>query len=99
MKNTIIKICYIANFILVIVAIMLPLTYFFEINYLSDFLVSDVGFITRSILAILASVIWFYCIYIWAKFDKNIPRLFLILFLSSLYIVFYYRKALKEGWN
>ena len=98
MKNTFLKVCYIANLFLILIALLLPITYFLKVNFISDLLVSDIWGFIRGVLLILTIILWIYCINIWAKFDKKLYRLFLILLLNSIYIIFYYRKALKEGW-
>lgn len=99
MKSLFLKVCYMANLVLVVVSVLLPFSLLLEVNYVPELLVSDIGLVIRGILAFLVVILWGYCIFIWAKYDKKIYRLFLILFLSSLYIVFYYRRILKEGWN
>lgn len=98
MKNVILKTCYIANVLLVMLIILLPVTTLFEIGGLRDFITSNIGLYIRSILSVLTVILWIYCIYVWAKFDKNMLRFVLILFLTAFYLIFYFRRVLKEGW-
>ncbi len=98
MKNVILKTCYIANILLVALIILLPVASFLEINSLLDFMTTNTGLSIRSVLSVLTAILWIYCIYLWAKFDKNMVRFVLILFLTAFYLIFYFKRALKEGW-
>jgi hypothetical protein len=89
---------YIANIILVLLTVILPILKFVGVNELYYFLVSDTGFIVRGILSLMVFVIWIYLIYIWAKHDKKALRLVLLIFLSAFYIIFYYIRAVRNKW-
>jgi hypothetical protein len=54
--------------------------------------------IIRSIITVPLIALWIYTINIWAKNDRNVPRLFAVVFFLGLYTPFYFRKAIKNKW-
>ena len=98
MKNLFLKLCYISNILLIVVTIMLAISHILEIEAIKDLLFSNFGALIRGVLALLSIFLWIYCIFIWTKHDKKIPRLLLIFFLSGIYIIFYFRRIIKKGW-
>lgn len=97
-KRLFFDVCYIATIILVVLTLLLTITNVVDIESIETFLMSDFGTNLRAMLSILVIAIWIYCMYVWSKHDKQINRFFLILFLSGFYILFYYRRILKNGW-
>lgn len=98
MKRLLLNVLYAANILLVFLTIFLPFTYLIGNEVYYDFFISDIGSTIRGILSIMVFSLWIYCIFLWSKFDKKPLRLLLIVFLNAFFIIFYYRKAIKEGW-
>jgi hypothetical protein len=92
------RLCYIANILLVLLTLILPFAYLAGDSSLYNFFVSDVGVNIRSVLSIMVFVLWIYSIYVWSKFDKKALRLILLIFLNAFYMLFYFRKIVNEGW-
>ncbi len=55
-------------------------------------------YLIRTILTIPIIFVWIKTIRIWVKYDKRIPQLLLILFLTGIYSPVYYLKAVRKGW-
>lgn len=94
----ILNILYIGNLILIALSIILPILHLSGIEGIYDLCMSHIGLIIRGILTIMVIIMWIFCIYIWSKFDKNIMRLILIIFLNSIYLIFYYKVIIKNKW-
>jgi hypothetical protein len=78
--------------------IMVTISFLLNIDSVYNFFFSDIGSTIRGILALLSIIFWVYCISIWAKFDKKVYRLFMLIFLTNFYTIFYFRRILREGW-
>lgn len=98
MKNIFLKTCYISNILLIVITIMLAISYSFNIDTIYNLIFSGIGVAIRGILVILSIILWIYCLLIWAKFDKKTIRIYLLLFLNGVYVIFYYRKIKKKKW-
>jgi hypothetical protein len=46
-------------------------------------------------LNLISGFFWGYCIYYWAKHDKESVRLIMLLFLGPVYILYYYPKRIR----
>jgi len=98
MKKTFLKLCYVSNLLLVVMTVAVTISYVLRMEAIYNQLFSLPGTVIRGVLGLMSIILWIYCINIWAKFDKKVSRLFLILFLTSFYIIFYFRRILREGW-
>lgn len=99
MKIKFLNICYAANIALVLIVILLPISYLTQGDVVLGLLNTSLGLTLRGVLLLFAVIMWVYCITIWAKEDRKLLHLFLLLFLSSFYIIYYYYKIINRGWR
>ena len=98
MKKIILDICFYINVALLVFAILITISVFFEINFLVDFALGDKMPIVRILFNVPIIFLWVSNMVIWSKYDKNIGRFFLLFFLNAFYNPFYYRKVVINKW-
>ena len=88
-------ICYIANIITILTFLLAFL--FLKFGVIEQVLLNNTNIIIlRAFSLLLLLILWIKCLVIWAKYDKNILRFFLLFFLHGFYILYYYPKLRKN---
>lgn len=99
MKKSVFIISYIFNILLMLLFLVIILFAFLRFSSALDFIFfHEVALFLRMLMTIPVFILWVYCLILWGKFDKNITRLFLLLFLMAFYTPFFAYKALKNKW-
>ncbi len=88
--------CY-ASVVITIVS-LLALFIFVDSEEINRLLLSDLFIAIRAVLLLFLFILWIKSFIVWSKKDKKLVNFFLLFFLHGFYLLYYYRKIIKNGW-
>ena len=96
MKKIFFDICYLGTIVTLVIFLISFIIPENELN--TQFFFNKSFLIFRYFSFLLLIILWVKCLISWYKYDKNIIRLLMLFLLHAFFIIYYYRKLVKNNW-